>query len=280
MALGSIVLTGASTGIGEACALHFDKKGYRVFAGVRNEADGRKLKANASDRLTPVLLDVTDQQSIDAAAHSIGRIEISALINNAGIAVSGPIEMVPLDLFRRQFEVNVIGTVAVTQAFLPLLRQGRGRIVNIGSIAGRSALPLMGPYGASKCALEAITDALRMEVLQWGIGVSIVEPAAVHTPIWNKSLATAQELMKQAPEHLMDLYRPLIENMEKAAAQAARTAIPVAEVVKAVDHAVTAARPKTRYAVGFQAKVRIALNTLPDKTRDRLILKRLNSASR
>ena len=159
MALGSIVLTGASTGIGEACALHFDKKGYRVFAGVRNEADGRKLKANASDRLTPVLLDVTDQQSIDAAAQSIGRIEISGLINNAGIAVSGPIEMVPLDLFRRQFEVNVIGTVAVTQAFLPLLRQGRGRIVNIGSVAGRSALPLMGAYGASKCALEAITDA-------------------------------------------------------------------------------------------------------------------------
>ncbi len=277
MALGSIVVTGASTGIGEACALHFDQKGFRVFAGVRKEADAEALRTKASDRLAPLLMDVTDPESIQRAAASLGRNEISGLINNAGIVVSGPIELLPLDQFRRQFEVNVLGQIAVTQAFLPFIRQGRGRIVNIGSIAGRSALPLAGAYSASKYALEAITDALRMELLQWGIHVAIVEPGAVQTPIWGKGQAGAEELMKQAPEHLLDLYRPLIENMRKAAAGAAQGASPVSEVVKAVDHAMTAAKPKTRYVVGFDAKVRVVMNNLPDRTRDRIILKRIDA---
>jgi len=260
--------------------LHFDKKGYRVFAGVRKEADAETLKSKASDRLTTVLMDVTDQESIRRAASSLGRNEISGLVNNAGIVVGGPIELLPLEQFRRQFDVNVLGQVAVTQAFLPFIRQGRGRIVNIGSIAGRSALPLAGAYSASKCALEAITDALRMELLQWGIHVAIVEPGAVQTPIWGKGQTAAEELMKDAPEHLLDLYRPLIENMRKAAARAAQGASPVSEVVKAVDHAMTSAKPRTRYVVGFEAKVRLAMNGLPDRTRDRIILNRINAIAK
>src|SRR5579885_8680 len=161
MAYGSIVITGASSGIGEACALHFHEKGYRVFAGVRKSSDGEALRQKTSDRLTPLIMDVTDPESVHAAARSIDRKEISGLINNAGIVVSGPIELVPLARLREQLEVNVIGQVAVTQAFMPLLRQGRGRIVFIGSIAGRSALPFTGPYSASKYALEAIAESLR-----------------------------------------------------------------------------------------------------------------------
>src|SRR6266568_4897165 len=162
---GSVVVTGASTGIGEACALRLDRRGFRVFAGVRREVDGGALKQKASSRLTPILLDVTDASSIKSAAAAVvaalGEEGLSGLVNNAGIAIAGPLEFLPIDELRRQFEVNVIGQIAVTQAFLPLLRKGHGRIVNMGSIAGKSALPFTGPYCASKFALEALTDSLR-----------------------------------------------------------------------------------------------------------------------
>src|SRR5574341_29762 len=178
-----IVITGASTGIGEACALYLDELGYRVFAGVRRPSDGETLKAKASARLTPVVMDVTDVASIDRAVETVkqavGSVGLAGLVNNAGIGVGGPLEVVPLADLRKQFEVNVIGQVAVTQAFLPLLRQGRGRIVNMGSIAGRVVMPFMGPYSASKFALEALTDAMRLEFQPWGIQVSIVEPGAI-----------------------------------------------------------------------------------------------------
>ena len=158
----SIVITGASSGIGEACALYLDELGYRVFAGVRKPAAGEALKAKASKRLAPVILDVTDVASIDRAVETVkaavGAAGLAGLVNNAGIGVGGPLEVVPLADLRKQFEVNVIGQVAVTQALLPLLRQGRGRIVNMGSIAGRATMPFMGPYSASKFALEALTD--------------------------------------------------------------------------------------------------------------------------
>src|SRR5262245_5535409 len=187
MPSGKIVITGASSGIGRAMRL--DQLGFHVFAGVRNPADGDALKSKSSERLSPVLLDVTSEDSIARAARSIGDAPIAGLVNNAGIAVGGPLEMVPIPLWRKQFEVNVIGQVAVTQAFLPLLRVGRGRIVNIGSIAGRSALPFTSPYCSSKFALEGLSDSLRMELRQWGISVSIVEPGSIRTPIWEKSLA-------------------------------------------------------------------------------------------
>jgi len=277
MAYGSIVITGASSGIGEACALHFHEKGYRVFAGVRKSSDGEALRQKTSDRLTPLIMDVTDPESVHAAARSIDRKEISGLINNAGIVVSGPIELVPLARLREQLEVNVIGQVAVTQAFMPLLRQGRGRIVFIGSIAGRSALPFTGPYSASKYALEAIAESLRMELAEWAMSVSIVEPGAIRTPIWAKGLESVNEMLKEVSPEGLDLYRYMLGKMRKAAEQQAKNASPVGDVVKAVDHAMTSTKPHTRYVIGREAKVRVLLNYLPDRRRDRLILKKINS---
>lgn len=277
MAQGSIVITGASTGIGEACALHFDKKGYRVFAGVRRAGDGEALRSKASERLTPLLMDVTDPQSLAAAAASIDRKEISGLVNNAGIAVTAPIELIPLDKLREQLEVNVIGQVAVTQAFLPLLRQGRGRIVNIGSVAGRSVVPFQGAYSASKHAMEAISDALRLELREWAMHVAIIEPGAIKTPIWEKSLKRAEEMISQFPDAGLDLYRYLIGKMKAAAADAEHGADDVSNVVAAVDHAMTSPKPKTRYVVGKRAKLLMLLRHLPDRRRDNLIMKKINS---
>lgn len=279
MAQGSIVITGASSGIGEACAIHFDKKGYRVFAGVRKASDGEALRKKSSERLTPLLLDVTDPATIGAAANSISidRREISGLVNNAGVSVSAPVELIPIEKLREQLEVNVLGQVAVIQAFLPLLRTGRGRIVNIGSVAGRSALPFMGAYSASKYALEGITDSLRMELREWAIHVAIIEPGAVRTPIWDKGMKRANEMIEQFPEEGLDLYRHLIGKMKIAVADTVSRAIDVSKVVEAVDHAMTSPKPKTRYVVGKDAKIRMLLNYLPDRTRDNFIMKRINS---
>ncbi|HSN04717.1 MAG TPA: SDR family oxidoreductase [Nitrospira sp.] len=277
----TVVISGASTGIGAACALHLDRLGFTVFAGVRREADGELLKAEASPRLQPVLLDVTDSASIDRARQLIASLVreagLAGLVNNAGIAVAGPLEAVPIQDLRRQFEVNVIGQVAVIQAFLPLLRKGRGRIVNMGSIAGRAAMPLMGPYSASKFALEALTDALRLEVQQWGIQVSIVEPGAIATPIWEKSGAKADELEATTSGELKDLYAGVVAGVRARVAEAAARAIPAEVVAQVVEHALTADRPKTRYLVGRDAKLRaIMVALLPDRLSDRLMTRILN----
>ena len=275
----AVVITGASTGIGAACAWHLDRLGFTVLAGVRRIEDGDALKARASARLQPILLDVTDGASIEqarqAVAGLVGPRGLAGLVNNAGIAVAGPLEAVPIADLRRQFEVNVIGQVAVT--FLPLLRQGRGRIVNMGSIAGRAAMPVMGPYSASKFALEALTDALRLEVQQWGIQVSIVEPGAIATPIWTKSGAKAEELEAKTTEDLKTLYAGVIAGVRARVAEAAARAIPPETVAQAVEHALTAARPKTRYLVGRDAKVRaLMIKLLPDRWSDRLMTRILN----
>src|SRR5216684_9062793 len=277
MATGNIVITGASTGIGEACALRLDGLGYRVFAGVRRFADGEALKKKSSDRLSPVMLDVTSEESIASAVRTVGDVPLAGLVNNAGIVVPGPLELVPIAMWRKQLEVNVIGQVAVTQAFLPMLRAGCGRIVNMGSIAGRSALPFSGPYCASKFALEGLTDSLRMELRQFGISVSIVEPGAIQTPIWDKSAAGANEYLNAAPAPLLELYRALLGKLQAAAAHAGKHAVGPEEVAKAVEHALTSAKPKTRYVVGSDAKLRMKLIHLPDRIVDSLILKKLNS---
>jgi NAD(P)-dependent dehydrogenase (short-subunit alcohol dehydrogenase family) len=274
---GRIVVTGASTGIGRACAIRFAELDYTVFAGVRNLADGEALRTVKG--ITPIRLDVTLPESIEGALAAVGAEPLAGLVNNAGVAVVGPLELVPIEAWRRQFEVNVIGLVAVTQAFLPLLRARRGRIVNIGSIAGRSAVPCSGAYDASKFAIEAITDALRMELYASGISVSVVEAGAVATPIWQKSLTEAGDLRQQAAPESYALYANLITGMQHEAAESMRKAIPPAEVVKAVEHALTARRPKTRYLVGKDVRLWLLLNLLPDRWRDWLILKHLNALS-
>lgn len=272
----AVLITGASTGIGADCALHLDRLGFSIFAGVRREQDGEALKQHASERLVPVVLDVTDQSSIEhARARVSGQVAqpgLYGLVNNAGIAVAGPLEAVPIPDLRRQLEVNVIGQVAVTQAFLPMIRQARGRIVNMGSIAGRGAIPLMGPYAASKFALEAITDVLRLEVQQWGIEVSIVEPGAIATPIWEKSRKEAVSLEAAAAPELLALYGTVIASVRNVVEQATARAIPCDAVSQAVEHALTASRPKTRYLVGPDAKLRaLMIKLLPDRISDKVL---------
>jgi NAD(P)-dependent dehydrogenase (short-subunit alcohol dehydrogenase family) len=271
-----ILVTGASTGIGRACAVRFAELGHTVFAGVRKLSDGEALRKYSSGDLRPVLLDVTLSESIQGALAGVGDEPLAGLVNNAGIAVMGPLELVPMDAWRRQFEVNVLGLVAVTQAFLPLLRPNPGRIVNIGSIAGRSALPGSGAYDASKFAIEAITDALRMELQSCKISVSVIEPGSIATPIWEKNLSGVDDLSQRVMPENYALYATLMANARREAAAAARRAIPVSAVVKAVEHALTADRPKTRYLVGGDTRLWLLLNLLPDKWRDWLILSRLN----
>lgn len=272
----AVVITGASTGIGAACAFHLDRLGFTVFAGVRKPEDGQALQKTSSDRLIPILVDVTDQPTIQRAqaivSERCGAKGLYGLVNNAGIAVPAPLETIPLPDFRRQLDVNVIGQLAVTQAFLPLIRQARGRIVNMGSIAGRSTIPMMGAYSASKFALEAMTDALRLEVQQWGIQVSIIEPGAITTPIWAKTAADAAEREAVIREDLKRLYEPTVEAVRKVVDEAAKRAIPADVVAKAVEDALTAPVPRTRYLVGTDAKIRAFIGQiLPDRVMDRLL---------
>lgn len=274
----SVVITGTSTGIGAACALHLDKLGWKVFAGVRRQADAEALKTKASSRLTPIALDVADTLSISTAASAVagvvGDSGLDGLVNNAGVVVTGPVEFLPLPELRRQLEINVVGQVAVTQAFLPLIRAAHGRIINMGSIAGRLATPFSSAYGASKFALEALTDALRLELAPWGISVSIIEPGAVATPLWEKGAKTGEAMLAAAPPEALVLYGEAIEAFRKTSAHAARNAADPLDVARAVEHALTAARPKTRYVVGRRAKIGAAMALLvPDRVRDNMVAK-------
>ena len=274
---GAVVVTGASTGIGEACALRLDRMGFSVFAGVRREADGNALEQKSSGRLTPVFIDVADEVSIASAVETVsaavGDSGLAGLVNNAGIAVPAPIELVPLDALRRQLEVNVIGQVSVTQAFLPLVRKAQGRIVNMGSIAGRLAIPFLGPYCMSKFAMEALTDSLRVELRPWGIKVSLVEPGRIATPIWGKGIATGRGLMKDRHN---TLYGPLAAAIEGAVSKADGRGIHPDKVAEVVAHALTSRRPKTRYLVGLDAHIQATLaNLVPDWLLDGLIMRQM-----
>ena len=276
----AVLITGASSGIGAACVLDLASRGMRVYAGVRRVEDGEKLVAQAEGDVLPVILDVTDQESIKGAAARIGEemgdSGLAGLVNNAGILVSAPLEFVSADQFRRQFEVNVFGTVAVTQAMLPLLRKARGRIVTIGSIAGRAAPPYFGPYAATKHALEGLTDSLRMEVRQWGIEVSLVQPDAVATPIWGKLDSAPEQQTVQLTPEAKELYGADVDAMTQASRKMDRRGMPVKRVVDAVRHALTARRPKTRYAIGFRTHLAAwAVSRIPDRIRDWYMLREL-----
>ncbi len=278
----SVLITGASTGIGAACALALDKRGYRVFAGVRRAIDGEVLRQNASTQFTPLLLDVTDAASVAEAARLLRNQPnsgaLAGLINNAGIAVAGPLEFVSPDRLRQQFEVNVVGVLALTQALLPLLRSGPGRIVNISSVSGRLASPFVGPYCASKFALEALSDSLRVELNPWRIPVSVVEPGVINTPIWQKSLAANASVLDDMPEESRQLYGREVAAMQQFA-RSAKGLEPEA-VARVVVRALTAANPKTRYVVGTDARLGVLLSRLPDRVRDWLLLMRLRQMSK
>lgn len=277
---GTVLITGASTGIGRACALRMDQKGWRVFAGVRRDEDGESLRNEASERLTPVILDVTDEAQIEAARKTIeaetGGAGLNALVNNAGIAVAAPLEFVPLEDLRKQLEVNVVSVVAVTQKFLPLVRTAKGRIVHMGSIGGSFAVPFAGPYSASKFALEAISDAMRVELAPWNIHVSLIKPAAVATPIWNKGAELANDMVARMPRIAGELYAKAIKRMREIAAQEAKAGVDPDKVAECVEHALTASQPKTRYLVGPEVRIRaMAARFMPDRMRDSVIKRRM-----
>jgi NAD(P)-dependent dehydrogenase (short-subunit alcohol dehydrogenase family) len=271
----AVLVTGASRGIGEACVRMLDEKGFRVFGGVRDAAAGTRLARHCSDRFEFVHLDVTDPQSIRTAAdtitQSLGAAGLHGLVNNAGIAVAGPLEFLPIDALRQQLEVNVIGPIAVTQALLPALRSARGRIVNIGSIAGRSALPFTGAYSASKYAVEALSDALRLELRPWDIKVSVVEPGSVATDIWETSSRSAAAMMASVPASALELYGRLLEGIRRGAAASAARGLSPDVVARAVLHALTAKRPRRRYLIGNDARSRILLEHLPTRVRDAVL---------
>lgn len=280
----SIVITGASTGIGAVSALRLDALGFRVFAGVRKDADGEALKARASERLRPIRIDVTQPGQIAAAAaqatEAVGEQGLAGLVNNAGIALAGPLEFLPIEELRRQLEVNVIGLIAVTQAFLPLIRKARGRIVNIGSISGKRTRPFVVPYAASKHAIEAISDGLRMELKPWGIEVALLEPGTIATPIWDKSRAKTGVLEKNMPEQCRRLYGPALEKLKIAIERIVKKATPPEDVAETIVHALTAPRPKTRYLIGRNARLEAFLvGCLTDRAYDRLLLHMLGISS-
>jgi NAD(P)-dependent dehydrogenase (short-subunit alcohol dehydrogenase family) len=275
----AVVVTGSSTGIGRASALVLARAGFTVFAGVRKPEHGEALVAAAEGELEPLALDVADGASITAAAKRVGEAtegRLAGLVNNAGTVVPGPVETVDLDELRRQLEVNVVGQVAVTQAFLPMIRRARGRVVLMSSIGGRMSFPHLSAYHASKHALEAIGDSLRQEMRQFGVEVAIVEPGSVATPFWDKGHAEAPKARAAMGPELLELYGPELDQLAAASRKTAARGVPPERVADAVVHALTAARPKTRYLVGADAKIQAQLRRLvPDRLLDRLIAREL-----
>jgi NAD(P)-dependent dehydrogenase (short-subunit alcohol dehydrogenase family) len=270
---GYVLVTGASSGIGEACAHHLAGLGFNVFAGVRKQDDAERV---AGPRTEAVIIDVTDDASVTSAAQTIGGAVggagLAGLVNNAGIAVAGPLEFLDVAEFQRQLDVNVTGVLRTTQAMLPLIRQARGRIVNMSSIGGRVAIPLVGPYNASKFALEGMSDALRRELRPWGMHVALIEPGSVTTPIWDKGIDQAKELERDAPPELRERYGEVIDAVRKQTEKNRTDGVPPQEVAEAVAHALTAAKPKTRYLVGRDAKMRAPMaKVLPDRVMDAAI---------
>jgi NAD(P)-dependent dehydrogenase (short-subunit alcohol dehydrogenase family) len=274
---GTVVVTGASTGIGEATARLLSGRGFDVVAGVRSEEAAARM---GEAGLTPLRFDVTDSESVRAAAASVeervGARGLDGLVNNAGVAVSGPLELIPLEEWRRQLEVNLIGQVAVTQALLPALLRGRGRVVMVSSIGGRIALPLFGPYAASKFGLEAVSDSLRREVSELGVRVVVVEPGAIATPIWGKGIETGDAIEAAGDPAARARYARLVAKIRGLAEANARDGLPPLAVAKVIGEAMTADRPRTRYVVGRETKVRATLaRLLPDRALDALLARAL-----
>jgi NAD(P)-dependent dehydrogenase (short-subunit alcohol dehydrogenase family) len=268
-----ILVTGASSGIGEAAVLRLAGSGMRVFAAVRDPQDGEDLRAKAPGpgSVHPVILDVRDEASIrravDEVAASVGSQGLWGLVNNAGEGFPGPLEIIDLSWLREQLEVNVIGQVAMTQAALPLLRQARGRIVFVGSIGGKVAVQFAGPYHASKYAIEAIGDCLRQELAPDGISVSIIEPGPITTGIWGKAVERVDELLTRSPE--VDRYRDRLVKFRSTLDRADDKGGSPQDVAEAIEKALTASHPSSRYPVGATAKLASAVKPwIPDKLYD------------
>jgi NAD(P)-dependent dehydrogenase (short-subunit alcohol dehydrogenase family) len=280
------LVTGASSGIGRASALRLARSGWTVLAGVRDGGVGEQLAAEASaGRILPLELDVTDPGQIAAAAARVedgvsdgartvapGRLD--ALVNNAGIGLGGPLEIIAPEDWRRQFDVNVFGQVAVTRALLPALRRAGGRIVFVSSIGGFISMPFASPYGASKHAIEAIADSLRVELASSRVKVVLVEPGSVSTAIWDKTRAETASL--EVPAGLDPVYGKALAAAEKAIEDTARRGMPPDVVAGVIERALSSRRVRARYVVGRDARMMLALKrVLPDLAFDRLLRRAL-----
>jgi NAD(P)-dependent dehydrogenase (short-subunit alcohol dehydrogenase family) len=277
----SVLVTGASSGIGGACVHALEERGWRVFAGVRRDEDARALARDCSGSVRPVRLDVTVNSQIEAVARliedEVGERGLDALINNAGVVVAGPLEFLSLSEIREEFDVNVMGPIAVTQAMLPLLRAARGRVVSISSASARIALPIIGPYAASKSALEAFLDALRLEVAGSGVAVVVVQPGPVATAMLETAIHQAEDRFDRLPPEARELYGTMMQSARAAARATDRVALPASAVARTVLEALEANRPRPRYMVQRGAWVfRLITNLLPDRWRDAAITRGLD----
>ena len=277
----TVLITGASTGIGKATAIHLDKCGYNVFAGVRKKEDADKLREKASARLKPIFLDVTDSETIKQAVDKIKSEtdgKLFGLVNNAGIGISGVLEALTIDDARKVFDVNVIGLLAVTKAFIPLLKINEGRIVNIGSTSSYLSFPGATVYSASKFAVRAISDSLRLELKSFGISVSLISPGAVESEIWNKSEKYKQALRAKVNTKILDDYKELIKFGDKLVEIV--KPIPAIKVANIVEKSLQSKKPKPYYFVGADAKGAAKAARLPKRILDWIILRRIEKMSK
>ncbi|GMH40334.1 hypothetical protein BSKO_08238 [Bryopsis sp. KO-2023] len=275
-----MVITGASTGIGEATAVRFATQGWKVFAGVRTRADASKLRETKG--VVPLLLDVTSESSVREAAEIVdsrlGSDGLDALVNNAGIGTFGPVEFLPLENHEAVFDVNYFGLIRVTQKFLPALRcRNPGRIINVGSIAGKVALPCYGPYTTSKHAVEALSDCMRAELGKSGIKVSLLQPGAVKTPIWDKAFGSIDKLMRTMPPEAAEMYGKDIMKMAELSEESALKGMAVEDVVDVIEAAMRSSNPKARYPCGKNVgKIIFFRNLLPDSVFDNMVRRMMN----
>jgi len=275
----SVVITGVSTGIGWAAVKVLIGKGFHVFGSVRKQADANRLQAEFGDAFTPLVFDVTDGPGVRAAARQVERAlagaTLAGLVNNAGVAVAGPLLYLPVDAWRQQLEVNLTGVVIATQAFAPLLGAGGapikdpGRIVNISSVGGRNANPFMGPYCTTKFGLEGLSESLRRELMPFGVDVVVVAPGAVATPIWDK----ADQI--DTTRYANTVYAPALERLRTYMLSIGKSGLPPEKIGEVIHTALTVRNPKVRYVVSPSPMQVLMTEILPKRTLDRITAKRL-----
>ena len=275
----SMLISGASSGVGKALSLGLDKLGYRVFAGVRKDEDAETLRSQASPQLTPLILDITQPEAIAAACEHIAQTTrggLFCLINNAGVSYSGAMEFMPMEDFRQQMEVNLFGQLALTQACLPLLRQERGRVLFISSVDVRLATAYNGPYSCSKAALVAMADALRLELSPWGIAIVVLILGSVRTPIWEKAAQTAGEILRRAPAEAWNMYGKYQKQAGRFYQQAGLHGMDVNELVPIVHRVLQSRNPKPYLLVGKDALIfELMAKLLPVRWRDWQVLRQM-----
>ncbi len=263
-----VVVTGASSGIGAATASELSRRGFHVIAGVRREEDAEAIRA---PRIEPIILDITVPEHVARLAKRVSGDRLRAIVNNAGVGANAPVEVFDLDEWRRLFEVNYFGHIAVIQRLLPILIRNKGRVVNISSVGGRIAMATYGPYAGAKFALEALSDSLRRELAPLGVEVVVIEPGAVQTKISARAIATANDVaLKMGPEQ-RERYADLIHAVTTQAAEADEAGLPAEKAAKVIAEAITRRRPRTRYGVGREAALIGFLRILPDRLVDRIL---------